>query len=96
MLIRRGFRLVLMGIPGFKVFKKAVKGRVKPGDHANLALSPRSAEQIPLKESANRADRSARKRRPDFLVFNQPRGVAIELTKHFMQGVEGIVAHESR
>jgi hypothetical protein len=45
-----------VGIPGFKIFQKAVKGGVQAGDHADLAIAPRSAEQIPLKESANRAD----------------------------------------
>jgi len=58
-LLRDGRLVIFVGVPRLKIFQKAVKRRVQAGHHADLAIAPRSAKQIPLKESANRADRSA-------------------------------------
>lgn len=56
----------------------------------------RSGEFTPLKESANGADDPPRQRRFDLLVLHQPGGIAVQLIKHFMQRIKGIVANEAR
>lgn len=55
-LLRDGRLVIFVGVPRLKIFQKAVKRRVQAGHHADLAIAPRSAKQIPLKESANGAD----------------------------------------
>ena len=49
-----------------------------------------------LKESANGADDPPRQRRFNLLVLHQPGGIAVQLIKHFMQRIKGIVANEAR
>ncbi len=55
-LLRDGRLVIFVGVPRLKIFQKAVKRRVQAGHHADFAIAPRSAKQIPLKESANGAD----------------------------------------
>ena len=95
-LLRDGRLVIFVGVPRLKIFQKAVKRRVQAGHHADLAIAPRSAKQIPLKESANGADDPPRQRRFDLLVLHQPGGIAVQLIKHFMQRIKGIVANEAR
>lgn len=95
-LLRDGRLVIFVGVPRLKIFQKAVKRRVQAGHHADLAIAPRPAKQIPLKESANGADDPPRQRRFDLLVLHQPGGIAVQLIKHFMQRIKGIVANEAR
>ena len=87
-LLRDGRLVIFVGVPRLKIFQKAVKRRVQAGHHADLAIAPRSAKQIPLKESANGADDPPRQRRFDLLVLHQPGGIAVQLIKHFMQRIK--------
>ncbi len=95
-LLRDGRLVIFVGVPRLKIFQKAVKRRVQAGHHADLAIAPCPAKQIPLKESANGADDPPRQRRFDLLVLHQPGGIAVQLIKHFMQRIKGIVANEAR
>ncbi len=76
-LLRDGRLVIFVGVPRLKIFEKAVKRGVQAGDHADFAIAPRSAKEIPLKESANGADDPPRQRRFDLLVLHQPGGIAV-------------------